>query len=179
MSKPDTNYRSYADVSNILLCDDRIVPPTKLYDDTLKLSHVDRFLGVRLYVVGGRENAVDMNRQCQSVVFDDCTFESGDHCAVVIKGGSSDISLKQCLIYSHHSSYDIELGGWSDQCMDRTRRVSLEYVRRSDGEPVRIVVGWADAPHCLGEKCRILFWRSLGLKLFCLGRFLAKKIFGQ
>jgi hypothetical protein len=41
---------------------------------------------------------------------------------------------------------------------------------RTDGKPVRVVVGNAEKPSVVGGNVKILFWRSLGLKLFVWGK---------
>jgi len=180
MSDTDRNYLSIADVVGRSYQDLRVDPAAeghdpREFDDTLKLSHARNITINGLVVNGGSENAIDMNRGCAGVRIDHATLVGGDHCAVVIKGGSYDIALERVTIHRERSAYDIELGGWSDQSMERTRRVVLADVRRSDGEPVRVVVGHADRPTIVGGRVRVLFWRSLALKAFWTVRFLANK----
>jgi len=176
----DHNYFSIADVDgathrDLVLDPRREGHDAREFDDTLKLSHARNITILGLFVRGGSENAIDMNRGCAHVRIDHATVLGGDHCAVVIKGGSTDIALERITILNPSSAYDIELGGWSDQSMERTRRVVLAEVRRADFEPVRVVVGHADRPAIIGGRVRVLFWRSLALKAFWTVRFLANK----
>jgi hypothetical protein len=182
MRDTDRNFHSVADVDGRTLEDLRFDPEdegsrAEDFDDILKFSHARNITALRLYVAGGGENAIDMNRECAGIRIRDSLLRSGDQCAVVIKGGSNDIMLSRVRLDADddHTAYDIELGGWSDQSMKRTRRVCLHEVSRLDGRPVRVVVGWADRPAVLGGRCRILFWRSVGLKAFWLARYVARK----
>lgn len=181
MSTPDRNFLSYADVDGRTIEAVRIDASDEgddplAFDDTLKLSHAVNFIGRQLWVRGGRENAVDMNRGCRNVRLEGCTLVAGRHCAVVIKGGSSDISLARVAIVEPVGAYDIELGGWSDQSFDLTRRVTLADVSRRDGQPVRVVVGRAELPAIVGGNCQVLFWRSLLLQAFWWLKYSARKV---
>lgn len=181
MNDTDRNFYSFADVDGRTIEDLRLDAAASdedplSYDDTLKLSHATNFIGRRLWVQGGSENAVDMNRRCGAVRIEDSTFAGGGQCAVVVKGGSTDIALARVTIVEPKGAYDIELGGWSDQSDELTRRISLADVRRGDGQPVRVVVGRSERPTIVGGNCRVLFWRSLALKLFWWARYSARKL---
>jgi hypothetical protein len=182
MSAPDVNFRSVADVAGFALHDERIDPAVlgldpQDYADTLKFSHARHGSAARLVVVGGRENAVDFNRGCAQVRLEDCLLVGGGQCAVVIKGGSSDITLARVALAEVRGDYEIELGGWSDQSTAPTVRVTLQEVTRRDGRPVRVVVGRAERPTVSGCRVEILFWRSVALKAYWwakrIGRALA------
>lgn len=183
MPDRDINFHSVADV------DGRIIECVRFdaaeeggnprdFDDTLKFSHARNIIARKIWVRGGKENAIDMNRECAAIRVEDAMLFGGDQCAVVIKGGSQDITLSRVTIalVEPASACDIELGGWSDQSTAMTRRVTLNEVRRLDGCPVRIVLGHAERPLILGGNCRILFWRSVGMKVFWLARWLQTKI---
>lgn len=169
---PDINYHdSLADTDGMRLSDRTIDPrtegkPLSMFSDTLKLSNTHNFVGTRLDIVGSNENAVDMNRTCKNVVLSNCQLRGGGQCAVVIKGGSSQITLQDIEIYEVRGSYDIELGGWSDQSQEITREVALVNVRRLDGEPVRVVIGNAEKPLVVGGNVKILTLQSWLLKVY-------------
>lgn len=177
----DTNFRSIADVDGYSITNERIDPELDGlragdFDDILKLSHARNFVGSELYVVGGRENSVDMNRYCRNVRLEDCKLVAGRKCAVVIKGGCEDISLSRVVISDAVGSYDIELGGWSDQSNNKTRRVTLTDVTRSDGKAVRVVVGRAERPTIIGGNVKILTGSSLALKAFWAAKYLFRRL---
>jgi hypothetical protein len=136
------------------------------YDDTLKFSHVLGGVVEDVAIYGGKENAIDLNRECMACEFYGILIYGGRHCGIVVKGGSMGIRFKNVRFMRIESAYEIELGGWSDQSDKPTRNVSLENVTRADGKHVRVVVGNADKPTIIGGNVRVLFWRSLALKAF-------------
>lgn len=174
----DRNFRSYADVDGLYLGAGVVIDPEaerESYDDILKLSHARRVRGFDLSVYGGSENPLDMNRNCEDVELCGLYLSGGGHCAVVIKGGSRDIRLRNVEIADVRSRWcDIELGGWSDQSLERTTGVVLDNVRRTDGKPVRVIVGHADDPTVLGGNVRVYRVRSALLKAFWLWRRLTR-----
>ena len=136
------------------------------FDDTLKLSHTVRFTGENLTIIGGSENAVDMNRECHDVLLEDCSLAGGGHCGLVIKGGCTHIFLNNLVFVDSEAPYEVELGGWSDQSKKRTTGVRMDNCRRDDGQPVRVVVGNSDFPKVVGGNVKVLYGRSLALKIF-------------
>jgi hypothetical protein len=163
MNKKDVNYPpgNFADVCFQTITGlklDLSEEERKQYDDTMKLSHVWDMKFYGLSVTGGRENAIDMNRECRNVLIEDAILFGGGHCPIVIKGGCENIYLKSFDIF-HDGPYDVELGGWSDQSRKKTTGVTLEnsYRLGPKGEqlPVRIVVGHADKPTIIGGNVRV------------------------
>jgi hypothetical protein len=181
MSRPDRNYKSYADVFGVTIQDARFDPAEagldpQAFDDTLKFSNASEVHAENIFVRGGRENAVDMNRGCHDIAIQTSTLVGGNQCAIVIKGGSHDIALGDVMIREAVGRYDIELGGWSDQSFEKTRRILLHDVRRDDGKPVRVAVGHAEKPDIEGGNVKILFFESLALKAFWWGKFVLRKL---
>jgi hypothetical protein len=182
MQDTDRNWHSVADAKGVQLYDLRLDPTDEghgadEFDDTLKFSNAQYCVALRLWIRGGSENAVDMNRDCKGIRIQDSTLISGAQCAIVIKGGARDIELSHVCIVprNRETPCDIELGGWSDQSDAPTRRVTLHEVSRIDGMPVRVAVGHAERPTIIRGRVRVLFWRSLGLKVFVYTRFLARR----
>ena len=179
MSKDvDNNHLSIADTSGVML-EHLSLPkdghsPSE-YDDVLKLSAATNCSVLGCHVRGGRENAIDMNRGCKNILVQDAVLVGGDHCSLVIKGGCEDITIESVLISPGGGSYDIELGGWSDQSRKKTRRVVLRHVMRTDGQSVRVVVGNAEKPIVEGGNVRIMGLWSLGLKLYVFFKGLVRK----
>ena len=182
MQDTDRNYLSYADRDGVVLEDTSIDPELDginsrlAFDDILKLSHATNFTGRRLSVYGGSENALDMNRGCENVLIEDSHLSGGAQCSMVIKGGCRNITLRDVILHDPaESSYDIELGGWSDQSQDQTEGITLDHVARADGAPVRVVLGNAAMPRIIGSNVKVLFWRSLALKGYILVKRLLKR----
>lgn len=177
MTKPDHNYRSISDVDGYVLNAERIDPrqedmSPRSFDDVLKFSHARNIFARGLWVAGGRENAIDMNRACQNIQIEDSSLECGNQCAIAIKGGSMDITLRRVLLIAARGVYDIEIGGWSDQSYAPTTGIRLVDVQRSDGQPVRVVVGRGDWPTVVGGNVKILRFKSYLLKAFWWAKFI-------
>lgn len=177
MPDTDRNYLSIADRDGVTLEYMTITPEHEgedvyAYDDILKLSKATNFVGRKLKIIGGSENAIDMNRYCADVLIDDVHLIGGMQCGMVIKGGCRNITLRDVIFYDPEATgYDLEIGGWSDQSQAPTTDVTLDHVIRADGHsPVRVVVGNATKPRIIGGNVKILFWRSLALKAFILVR---------
>lgn len=174
MSKDtDNNHLSIADTAGVVL--EKVSLPKdghspSEYDDVLKFSNARNCFVLGCHVRGGRENAIDMNRNCTNIVVEDTVLVGGDQCAVVIKGGCHNITLNRVLISPSGGPYDIELGGWSDQSRHKTGRVVLRDVLRTDGKPVRVVVGNAEKPTIEGGDVQILPFWSIGLKLYVFAK---------
>lgn len=173
--KPDTNYLSYADQSNLVLDGMTIQPDVPSdWDDVLKISCC-KFTEVNHCIInpdgGNREDGVDVMRESYCVSFNNCHVGAGQRYAFTIKGGCDLIRLKDVTIIRHGGGWervDIDIGNWSTTTPKKTDAVFLTNVTASDGKPVRVRVGWARRPEILGGNVKILFWQSLGLKLYCL-----------
>jgi len=122
---PDTNYVSYADLEDLRLEGARFeAPEPLLYDDTLKFSHVRNARVKRVYVVGGRENAIDLNRMCRDICIEDSTLKGGDQATVVVKGGSESVIFDRVIhVPSPKAWCEFLIGDWSDQSNAKTRGV--------------------------------------------------------
>lgn len=92
---PDVNITSFSDQNDITLVDVVFGGEQSPHDDRLKFSNCKRVIGRNVKVVtrSSRENALDINRGCED--FDmSLDLEGGKQCALVVKGGSQDITLK-------------------------------------------------------------------------------------
>lgn len=179
MTPIDRNYRSFADASGLHVTDLDLRPDhPDDYADVLKLSAITDSIFERVTVRArdASENACDINRLCRGVVIDDFRFEGGRQCSIVVKGGS-DVMLRDGVIVPHpDAAYDIELGGWSDQSMARSRLV-LQYVRRADGLPLRVVCGWWSRPQIVSNwNVEILWRRSVGYHAYNLGKYAGRAL---
>lgn len=174
MSTPDLNFHSYANASGLRV-DGIVLHPERpeQYADIFKLSGVTDSIFLRLDVTAGdaKENACDINNLSRGVVIDDFVFAGGKQCSIVTKGGS-EVSFRNGIIAPHtDSQYDVEIGGWSDQSMQRSH-VELFNVVRGDGLPLRIVCGWWSLPKITGTtKADIIILRSAGYHAYNLGKY--------
>lgn len=148
------------------------------YDDIFKLSGITNSRFTTVTVVAGDciENALDINNKSVGVLIHDFHLYGGKQCAVVVKGGSS-VTLEQGLIGPNPTAtYDIELGGWSDQSMEKSSLV-LNATRRIDGQPLRVVCGWWSVPTCLGgTKIEIMWLKSIEYHIYNIFSWIKTKL---
>lgn len=176
MSQPDRNYISYSDQAGVLLQDFNIEPPDPEYDDTLKLSCCSASTIRRGVVVGGRENAIDLNRMCKFVSISDVTLQGGRQASIVVKGGCEAIYFRDILIIpDKHSWCDVLWDDWSDQSRAPSYGV-LDNMHRDDGKPVRLVFGRFRRPVILGGNVKILWIQTIGLHAYNLGKGLLRTL---
>lgn len=176
MSKPDNNFLSFADQTDVTHAGLHIDPREEGknpadFDDLLKISHCTTLTIQRFTVLGGglqRENAIDLNRECNDVTLKDGTIEAGKQNAITIKGGCKLTKLARIVIIRAGGNCDVELGNHSDQSDKRTTHTYLLDVARSDGKPLRVTVGNADWPICRGTTIERQYFRSYRLKAYLL-----------
>ncbi len=174
MNTPDINYKSYADQSGVRVSYGTFAPENPgLYDDILKVSHCDNAVFADCIVNpdgGNREDGVDVMRDSYDVSFNRCRVGAGDKYAFTIKGGSNMIFLTDVVITRPGGGWervDIDLGNYSSTTPNsKTGRVVLTNLRREDGKPVRVRVGWADRPYISEGNVKVLFWQSIFLKIY-------------
>lgn len=176
----DYNYESHADETGLRLTGRTIAPIMAYkYDDVLKLSNCSAVFVEECVINpdgGNREDGVDLMRGCDTVTFRRCEVGAGERYAFTIKGGCENILLDDVVIVRPGGGWervDIDLGNFSHTCPHaKTGLVILKNVRRADGRPVRLRVGFATTPHVMGGNVKVLFWQSLMLKAYvALRRF--------
>lgn len=176
----DNNYLSFADLQDQTFTVQDLRPADSWnYDDTLKISHCQfcSFTGGKVY--GGRENALDMNRECLAITVEGFFLYGGDQAAVVVKGGCRGIVIANTVIAPSRKAWcDIEFDGWSDQG-SRHSTLELKNVVRNDGEPLRIVFGRFHRPTATnGTRIRVLWIPTIGLHAYNIIKGLFVKAFG-
>mgnify|MGYP001550883363 CR=1 FL=1 len=195
-SKRDRNYLSIGTADNIVVLDGQAdyrkledvpsllssAPPDVAYDSCLKIADDAHNLtvgspGLPVQIPQGLEGAVDMANRVSHVRL---TAEAGKAGEVgdrveSIKGGCHDIK-SSILMRSRGRFCDSIVGDWDDECLAPSHGIKLDH-RHEDGKPVRVAVGWA-YDVTVGPGCEKLFWLSLGVKAYWLGKFcLVKTIF--
>lgn len=169
MSYPDVNFTSYSDISGLDVYGIQIIPSDpEEWDDSLKISHCISCHFSTGVVVGGSENALDMNRSCSVVTVDNLELRGGDQASIVVKGGCRGILLSDLVLSPSSKAWtDILWDDWS-----KTGRQAsfgtLKNVRRSDGKPIRVVFGRFRRPKIEDTPHRILWLSCIGLHLYNL-----------
>jgi hypothetical protein len=163
----DRNYRSYADVTGVFLNGEDIAPPDPAnWVDTLKLSNARDVNVQGCTILGAAEDCIDAMRGSHDIVISGCKLYPTGKYAVTIKGGSHDIMIVDTVIFGEGKEIDLDLGGWTSVNFDRSSRIVLDNVTRSDGKPVRVRVGHADKPTIIGGNVKIDHSGSLLLKAY-------------
>jgi hypothetical protein len=149
MPTTDINLLSFVgpDFDNQLIQVGEDIVPGPETADTLKFtSQLYNLEGHYGYVKAGYEDVVDINNRSSWVVlFGDTWDISGSKYGFTIKGGSHDCAIHGT-IRGHGRECDVDLGNWSDQSNDKTRRIVLN-LRSEDGSPIRVRVLNADRPN--------------------------------
>lgn len=152
----DNNYYSIADQTNVEVVAFANPSNPLLYDDILKLSKATVIHIHESVIQGGKEDAIDMNRNCEDVIVEDVEVHPNGSYGMTIKGGTKRVTLRNVMFTGRAKSYEIDLGNWSDQDKThKTTEVTLDNVFHVDGNPVRVRVLYADAPTVLGGNVKV------------------------
>lgn len=188
---PDRNYHSISDTGHLTV-QGRIFCPefeglrAEDFDDILKLSHVHNVTVRNCDVLPRgiqREDAIDIMRESRNVYIEGGRIAAGKKYAVTVKGGSDAVLLRDIEIVRPGGGWekvDIDIGNDSHVSPKKTGTVTITNVFRTDGKPVRIRVGWAKKPRIFGpSKYKVLFWQSLGLKLYVAAMRVLRAVAGK
>lgn len=123
------------------------ITPGEEIADTLKFtSQLYNFEGRFGIVKAGYEDVADINNRSQFVALHAGVWDiSGSKYGFTVKGGSSDVLLYG-FVKGHGEECDVDLGNWSEQSNDKTRRVTLD-LYSDDGSPIRVRVLNSERPH--------------------------------
>ncbi len=147
------------------------------YDAILKICDHSSHINLSdLKVAQGKEAAVDINNKVSDVSLQGefGTIGTTGNQVITVKGGSHDIKISG-IINSRGTVNEVTMGRWADQSYDITYNVDLSELRRTDGDKIRVIIGRATKPN-LGPNCRILFWLSLGEKIYWWAKFILVKL---
>ena len=171
----DKNYYSIADQDTVIVENTTFPEPgidASEYSDIFKLSHSKNVQVRNCVIYGGKEDCVDMNRECENILFENVTVHSGGKYCFTIKGGTKNVTLKNVIVDGHGTEMDIDLGNWSDQSSNLTTNIILDNVNSKSGEPVKVRVLWADKPTIVGGSNVKLM--VIPRPLYAIYRFLRK-----
>jgi hypothetical protein len=159
------------------------------YDSILKLSATTgadlKAANIELsniWALQGREAAMDVNNCAASEtklvvdgVFGHFTRESSQGRAVIVVKGGSTVEVRG-VVRSRGRLADVIVGDWSDENYDESH-ARLELIHE-DGGPVRVAYGRATKP-VMSSNCKVLFWLSIGLKLYWWAKYALIKFLPQ
>ena len=124
----------------------------------------------------GKENVVDCNGGISNIEIEGKFGEVGQTGDQVItaKGGSEDLIFRGEIL-SRGKFCDVFLGSWSDENYDVTRNIDVSCLYRAN-EKFSIVVGRAEIPRYDKKYAKVLFWKSLGAKIYWWAKFFYVKL---
>jgi hypothetical protein len=153
---PDYNYYSIADQSNVEVNDFQNPDNPLIYDDVLKLSKATSVHIHDSTVQGGKEDCIDMNRNCEGITVTECRLNPNGQYGSTIKGGTKNVWFENVVFTSRAKTVEIDLGNWSDQDKkNKTTGITLKNVTHVDGNPVRVRVLWAARPNVIGGNVKV------------------------
>lgn len=131
-----------------------------------------------LQIAQGHENSLDINNRVSGLtIFAEFGWGGGDGDQVItVKGGSHDNKIMG-VIYSTGTNADYVQDAWSDQCSDLVSDMDLSGLTRADNQPVSIILGrFGSKVYHYPLSYHVLFWKSLGYKLYYVGKQAAVKL---
>jgi hypothetical protein len=173
----DINFRSYSDLTGFAVNNCDINPDaTQKWSDALKVSHCRNFQFDGGSVIGGSENAIDCNRNCDNGLFNRMRLLMGEQASIVVKGGCTDIVFADIEITPAQNAWcDVLWDDWSDQSQLPSTGL-LKNVTRTDGKPVRLVVGRGVWPVIQSGNVRRCYILSFGLRCYNCGKGILRKL---
>jgi len=164
----DNNFRSYADVDHLSIVDEIIKSDNPLcFSDTLKLSNVASAEIFGCYIVGGKEDCIDIMRKSSLVNIVHCTLASSGKFCITIKGGSGRIKISNLVIENHGTETDIDIGNYYNSFEPGwlpVEDVVINNVTSSDGKPVKVRLLNCNKVTIIGGNCKVtkvpsIFWK--------------------
>lgn len=131
-----------------------------------------------LHVAQGDENALDCNNGVADCQLVGAWGEGGGtgQQVITVKGGCRNLRIWG-IIYSKGLNADYVQDAWADQSQELCSRIDLSALSRADGQPVTIILGrFGSSIEHYPASYRVLFWKSLGYKLYWLGKRAAVKL---
>jgi hypothetical protein len=178
MSRPDKNYKSYANLSKRYIFEDEtILANPTVHADAWKFSNCHDVTATGKAVFGGYEDCVDINRGSDLSIIADWFPEQSKQLAT-IKGGASDVHLSG-VVHGHAKGFDVETDNYSDQeVWKKTRKIRISLVSE-DGSPITVRPFW-HVPEFLNageQEYKVCHWyRYWAMPLYCIYKAVLKKL---
>lgn len=174
----DNNYYSIADQDGVILANETLPYGGVMvddYDDILKLSHATNTKILSCIIYGGKEDCIDLNRYCNNILIQDTILYPFGNYVCTIKGGTSNVTLKNIILKNRGKETDIDIGNWSDQSNELTTNIILDNVTCYDGSPVRVRVLWGTRPTVIGGNVKVTVVPKWVVAIYRFFRGLIKK----
>jgi hypothetical protein len=173
----DVMYRAFPEERNQTYHDLNLNPENPLhYTDICKLSNTRGNSYFDFYIVGGREDCIDLNRNSMNNRFIRGVLRPRGNFGITCKGHSSGNLFEGIVFAAHGTEMDIDIANDSESTMRWTSDTILKDIISADGKPVTLRVGWGSKPKIIGGNVKYLFWQSLGLKAYVVMRWVGRQL---
>lgn len=178
-TRHDRNYRSftgqYESLENVALDPLGAGWAKGSWQDTCKFWQCKGCFYESFYIHdAGTEDAVDIGTNCNKNVFTGFTVNGGKQ-VLTLKSESSDNMLTDWLIERPGRIVDIEIGNWGSQNTGPSERNHFDGWMRRDGKPISYAYRWGCRPTFVDMHVKHLWWRSVGITLFVMGKYVWHK----
>lgn len=182
-TRHDRNYRSFTgqfeNISNVTLDPLAAGWEKGSWQDTCKFWQCDTNLYQDFYIHdAGTEDAVDVGTNCVDNRFKRFTVNGGKQ-VLTLKSESNKNAFNDWTIERPGSIVDIEIGNWGSQNTGPSVGNEFNRWHRRDGKPITYAYRWGCRPKFVGMDVKHLWWRSLGITLYVMGKYVWHKWFNQ
>mgnify|MGYP003624474271 CR=1 FL=1 len=179
-TRHDKNYRSftgqYENLENVTLDPLGAGWVEGSWQDTCKFWKCDGCFYEGFYIHdAGTEDAVDVGTDCINNVFMGFTVNGGKQ-VLTLKSESNDNMLVDWIIERPGSVVDIEIGSWGSQNTGPSKGNFFHNWKRRDFKPITYAYRWGCRPKFVDMDVKHLWWRSVGITLFVMGKYFWHKV---
>lgn len=180
----DKNYKSYENLSHEIIAVGELNPHMEgwtSWDDTMKTYRCLRSDFMSGYLVGGKEDCLDVGTHTKACYFENFDVD-GKHSRylITLKSHSTDNMFHNWHVLRHAKCCDIQQGNWSDS--DNGSNEDNEYWgwTTEDGKPVTYSYRFFSnsKPVFVNMKAKHLWWLSLAITAYFWGKWVVTKVRG-
>lgn len=176
---PDKNYHSYEQLNGALIANGVLVPDLDTYSDTMKIWKCTGCVFKDFFVVGSKEDCLDVGQQTVATLFDRFRVQARGRYLVTLKGGSHYNTFSDWVVERHGSAVDFEIGNWHSLNFSTSVGTSLVNLRAEDGKPVTYCYRWGCKPNIIGGHTKHLWWRSIGLTVYWWAKYVWHRVLNR
>jgi hypothetical protein len=166
-------------LNGALIANGVLVPDLDTYSDTMKIWKCTGCVFKDFFVVGSKEDCLDVGQQTIATLFDRFRVSSRGRYVVTLKGGSHYNTFSDWAVERHGSVVDFEIGNWHSLNFSTSVGTSLVNLRAEDGKPVTYCYRWGCKPNIIGGHTKHLWWRSIGLTVYWWAKYVWHRVLNR
>jgi hypothetical protein len=178
----DKNYRSYNGLSNQSVFVGPLTPRADgwvKWDDTMKTYKCNDTVFHGAIIDGGEEDVLDVGTHTNNCVFQDFdVFGDTSRYLITLKSHSEGNVFERWRVHEHSERCDIQQGNWSDSDNgSNSRNLYREWVSE-ENKPITYSYRFfsGSKPQFQDMEVKHLWWLSLGVTLYCWGKWVWTKV---